>query len=117
MDLTLWIVVGALGMWLIEASYLPQIVRLFRRKEAGDVSVFFPGLNLTGRLLAVAYSVHAGTLVLAFGFFFGVLVRLTFLSQVVYYRYLRDQGDTALSVVSVEEYEEPAVDTVLARAA
>lgn len=103
MDTTIWIIIGGLGMWLIECSYMPQIARLWRRKEADDVSVLFPGLNFAGRALAVAYSIHAGTMVLAFGFFFGLLVRATFLGQVVYYRYLQDTSVVEAPAV-LEEY-------------
>lgn len=88
-DLTLWTVIGAAGIWCIEASYLPQISRLYKRKDADDISLFFPGLNMIGRLLAMSYAMHTGQQVFAFGFMLGIALRGTLFMQVVYYRWLR----------------------------
>lgn len=73
-------------MITLEVSYLPQILRLVRRRSADDVSIFFPALNLAGRLLALAYSIHRGDSVFVTGFVVGALLRGTLLCQVAYYR-------------------------------
>jgi len=83
----MWELIGLLGMLAIEASYLPQIYRLQKKKRAEHISAFFPGLNLTGRLFALSYSFHLGQAVLGFGFLVGVLLRAVFLIQVVYYQH------------------------------
>jgi uncharacterized protein with PQ loop repeat len=44
------------AMWLMEGSYTPQIVRLYRVKESYEISLFFPLINLAGRLLVMLYS-------------------------------------------------------------
>jgi lipid-A-disaccharide synthase-like uncharacterized protein len=80
---------GSLGILCIEASYLPQIARLYRRKHADDVSVFFPSLNLFGRALAVVYSLTQHQAVFVIGFTLGIVLRSILLSQVVYYRWQR----------------------------
>ncbi|HEY4221356.1 MAG TPA: PQ-loop repeat-containing protein [Myxococcota bacterium] len=82
----LFSLLGTLGMVAIEASYLPQIVRLARRKRSADVSILFPALNACGRMLAVVYAVHEGQSVFVAGFVVGIALRLVLLSQVVWYR-------------------------------
>jgi uncharacterized protein with PQ loop repeat len=84
--------IGALGFWCMELSYLPQIARLYQRKHAADVSAAFPLLNILGRLFATAYAVHQGQAVFAFGFLLGSCVRFTFLLQVIYYRRLTSRA-------------------------
>jgi uncharacterized protein with PQ loop repeat len=91
-----WMVVGTLGIWCIEASYVPQLVRLWRRKHAEDISPAFPGLNLLCRILAMTYAVHLGEAVLAVGFFVGAFLRLAFLIQVVWYRSPRPTDSAGL---------------------
>ncbi len=86
-DFTLWALVGALGIWCIEASYVPQIVRLWRLKEAEDISLLFPGLNVLGRLLAFCYALHLGEGVFVVGFMVGIVLRSTLLGQVLWYRW------------------------------
>lgn len=90
--LSTWEIVGTLGIWCIEASYAPQILRLWRRKEADDISLLFPGLNVLGRVLALIYSIHMGSSVFIFGFMLGIFMRSALLSQVIYYRWLRPGG-------------------------
>jgi lipid-A-disaccharide synthase-like uncharacterized protein len=97
LDLSMWTLLGALGFWCMELSYMPQIYRLWRRKQADDVSVMFPTLNVIGRIMAFGYAMHQGQAVFAFGFLAGSLVRLTFMSQVIYYRRLYTQDAAARS--------------------
>lgn len=75
--------VGTLGIIAMEASYVPQIVRLWRRGQAHDLSVFFPGLNVLGRLFAVIYATLNHELVFGAGFLFGIFIRGSLLAQVV----------------------------------
>jgi lipid-A-disaccharide synthase-like uncharacterized protein len=81
--------VGLLGLFVVEGSYVPQIVRLHRLKRADDVSALFPGMNVLGRLLALAYSLAIGQPVFVVGFLVGALTRSTLLLQVVWYRWGR----------------------------
>ena len=76
-------------MACIEGAYLPQIGRLFRIKEAEQISLWFPGANLFGRLLAITYTLSRHDIVLAAGFMVGVALRSVLLGQVLYYRYRR----------------------------
>jgi uncharacterized protein with PQ loop repeat len=80
--------IGSAGIIAIEASYLPQIARLHRRKHADDVSIFFPALNVAGRVLALVYSLVTHDRVFIAGFMVGILLRLVLLSQVAWYRRL-----------------------------
>jgi len=75
--------VGTLGIIAMEASYVPQIVRLWRRGQAHDLSVFFPGLNVLGRTFAVVYAALNHELVFGAGFLFGIFIRGSLLAQVV----------------------------------
>jgi hypothetical protein len=75
------------AMWLMEGSYTPQIVRLYRVKESYEISPFFPLINLTGRLLVMLYSAVVGERVLALGFLAGITLRTVLLSQTLYYRW------------------------------
>src|SRR5437588_11065754 len=74
-------------MAAIEVAYLPQILRLFRRKHAADVSVLFPALNGLGRVCALIFAVHEGQSVFVVGFVVGIVLRMVLLSQVVWYRF------------------------------
>ena len=102
MELSIWIIIGTIGMWCIEGSYLPQLLRLYRLKEARDVSMLFPALNLVGRAIVLAYSLHLGEQVMILGFTLGCLMRATLLCQVIYYRWIypRMGARLALSAVS-----------------
>ncbi len=82
----LWIL-GTAGIVAMESSYLPQIVRLYRRKRAHDMSAFFPALNVFGRLLALGYSLVRNDHVFVWGFLFGMMVRALLLGQVVLYKW------------------------------
>ncbi len=81
---------------------MPQIVRICRLRRADDVSVFFPSLNATGRVLALAYSVLSHEQVFVVGFTVGLVLRCTLLAQVVWYRKLarRVDLDAAKAVVA-----------------
>lgn len=104
-QLTLWTLLGTAGIWCIELSYLPQIARLHRRKDAEDISLFFPGLNMLGRLMAMLYAMHISEQVFAFGFMVGLIMRGTLLTQVIYYRWLRQRVySSALATAVIEEH-------------
>jgi hypothetical protein len=76
-------------MAAIEAAYLPQIARLFRRKHAADVSVLFPALNGFGRVCALVFALHEGQTVFVAGFVVGIALRVVLLSQVIWYRFAK----------------------------
>lgn len=78
--------VGTVGFWLIEASYLFQIVKLHKMKESDEFNMLFPGLNMIGRVLALIYSISQGKSVFVFGFALGITLRLVLLTQVLWYR-------------------------------
>lgn len=103
--------VGTLGIIAMEASYVPQIVRLWRRGQAHDLSVFFPGLNVLGRLLAVVYATLNHELVFGAGFLFGIFIRGSLLAQVVALK-LRareaERAEAAASVVPAADDSVPA---------
>ena len=61
-------------------------MRLYRQKSAEDISLFFPALNLLGRVCAFAYAFHASIEVFALGFLVGIALRGTLAAQVIYYR-------------------------------
>ncbi|HEY1954554.1 MAG TPA: PQ-loop repeat-containing protein [Polyangiaceae bacterium] len=77
---------GSAGFLAIEASYVPQIARLFRLKRADEVSYFFPALNLIGRVLALVYSMSEHNTVFVSGFVLGISLRVVLLAQVFWYR-------------------------------
>lgn len=89
-ELSLWSLLGTSGLIAIEASYVPQIVRLFRLRRADHLSLLFPGLNLLGRLAALAYALHIGDGVFSFGLVIGVALRLVLFLQVLGYRAPRE---------------------------
>ena len=97
---TMFEIIGTIGLYLVEASYLPQLWRLYRLKEADEFSYMFPGLNVLGRLagLALAISHHSQL----FGWFFvvGITLRLALLGQVVYYRTVAKRRTTSEQVDS-----------------
>lgn len=87
---------GSVGIVAMEASYVPQLWRLYRVGHADEVSLLLPGLSLGGRLCAIAYAYSQGQTVFVLGFVVGVLLRGGLLLQVAYYRArsarLRRQG-------------------------
>jgi len=99
MENAMWSLLATLGMVAIEASYVPQILRLHRLKAASEVSVLFPGLNLFGRLCAVSYALHLQDPVLAIGFGVGIVLRATFFVQVLLYREPDAEEGADVSVV------------------
>jgi uncharacterized protein with PQ loop repeat len=98
----MWAWVAGLGMWLMEFSYVPQLYRMWQVKDARGISLLFPLLNVTGRFLAMLYTWQAGELVLATGFLVGWTLRMSFLFQIIYYRwqaYQREHEQTAHSLL------------------
>lgn len=80
----LWI--GTLGVIAVETSYVPQIVRLHKLKQAEELSFFFPVLNLLGRALALTYAFANHESVFSKGLVIGITLRAIFFAQVVHYR-------------------------------
>lgn len=74
------------GLYLVEASYIPQLWRLYKLKEADEFSFLFPGLNIIGRLCGVIASIHSHNATFGWFFFVGIILRLTLLSEVCFYR-------------------------------
>jgi lipid-A-disaccharide synthase-like uncharacterized protein len=107
----MWWVIGTAGLLAIEASYVPQIVRLGRLRRADDVSLLFPALNATGRVLALTYSILSSQPVFIAGFVVGLLLRTTLLSQVIWYRYLRPRVRAVPVEAAVESGAAPAVES------
>lgn len=79
-------ILGKSGIWLVEASYLPQLWKLYRIKEAHEFSFLFPGLNVAGRLAGVGVAIQTNNAFLAWFFVVGICLRLILLGQVIYYR-------------------------------
>ncbi len=80
---------GTVGFWLIEISYLTQIRKLYLIKESEEFDLLFPILNVAGRILALTYSVIQHENVFIFGFSLGITLRLILMFQVIWYRYKR----------------------------
>ncbi len=78
---------GSIGLLAIEGSYLPQIARLYRLKRSEDVSLFFPGLNLLGRVCALVYSASKNEHMFVAGLVLGIALRAVLLTQVLWYRH------------------------------
>jgi len=81
-----WQIMATLSMLMIEGSYLPQVYKLYKTKQAKDFNLLFPLLNAGGRLLAMMYTLSRGEWVLAIGFLFGLTIRFILLGQVLYYQ-------------------------------
>jgi uncharacterized protein with PQ loop repeat len=80
----LWL--GTLGVIAVETSYVPQILRLRKLQQAEELSLFFPVLNLAGRVLALVYALLNHESVFSRGLMLGIILRAIFFAQVVYYR-------------------------------
>ena len=77
---------GLIATWLVEGSYVPQLWRLYKLKHADEFSLLFPLLNLMGRIAGLAASILKQDAVFSGFFLVGIVVRLTLLCQVLYYR-------------------------------
>ena len=84
-------IVGSVGWWMIEVSYLYQIRKLYKIKESEEFDMLFPILNVTGRALALTYASLKAQhdWVIIYGLILGIFLRLTLMSQVIWYRYQR----------------------------
>lgn len=96
MGLPLWLL-GTAGIVAMEASYVPQIVRLAKVGRAEQLSPLFPALNLGGRLAALAYSILIGQAVFGIGFFCGALLRGVLLAQILVLRRRTQRPDEPLA--------------------
>ncbi|MCA1596876.1 MAG: PQ-loop repeat-containing protein [Chloroflexi bacterium] len=83
---TFWSNLSVASFVLIEISYLPQIVRLHRVKEAHEFHVLYPLLNVLGRIIGFVASIALHRQDITIGFALGIVVRFTLLGQVLYYR-------------------------------
>lgn len=79
-------VLPVVGLYIVEASYLPQLWRLYRLKRADEFSVLFPFLNIFGRACGVVCSLMLHQSIFGWFFTFGIVLRSCLLLQVVYYR-------------------------------
>lgn len=79
------IVLGVLATWLVEGSYLPQLWRIYQRKQAGDFSLLFLILNIAGRCAGLVAALLQGSPVFVGFFLVGISVRSILLFQVLYY--------------------------------
>ena len=84
-----WDVFAFLGCAAVETCYLPQLARLHRLKDAEEISLLFPTMNVAGRLVTVVCLAHLGQSIFAFWISVGLALRLSFLVQVIYYRLRR----------------------------
>jgi uncharacterized protein with PQ loop repeat len=94
----LWI--GTLGVIAVETSYVPQIIRLYKMKQAEELSFFFPVLNLLGRALALTYALANHENVFSRGLIIGITLRAIFFAQVVYYRRFAAAKPRALAALA-----------------
>lgn len=104
----LWL--GTLGVIAVETSYVPQILRLRKLKQAEELSFFFPVLNLLGRALALAYALLNHESVFSRGLMIGITLRAIFFAQVIYYRRCATPRHRAIAAIAA-----PAVATGTAR--
>ena len=80
-----WKDISLAGLICVEISYLPQIVRLYRVKEAHEFHILYPLLNILGRLLVLAGGLALHRMDIEVGMFLGIIVRFILLGQVWYY--------------------------------
>ncbi|HET6386764.1 MAG TPA: PQ-loop repeat-containing protein [Armatimonadota bacterium] len=85
MGLIDWKDISLAGLICVEISYLPQIVRLYRVKEAHEFHILYPMLNILGRVLVLAGGLALHRIDIEVGMFVGIVVRFTLLGQVWYY--------------------------------
>lgn len=103
---------GSVGLLAIEGSYLPQIARLYRLKRSEDVSLFFPALNLLGRVFALVYSASKGEHVFVAGLLLGIALRAALLAQVLWYRLRARRHYAALEVRETRSPSPRALDAL-----
>lgn len=89
---------GTLGVIAVETSYVPQILRLHKLKQAEELSFFFPVLNLLGRAIALSYALLTHESVFSKGLIIGITLRAIFFAQVVYYRRLKHRASALPSL-------------------
>lgn len=83
----MWQWVVFVGILLVESSYVPQLIRLYRVKTTAEISFWFPFMNLVGRLIVMVCSFWIQQQVLGFGVLLGIIFRTVFFVQVFYYKF------------------------------
>jgi MtN3 and saliva related transmembrane protein len=78
--------IGYVAAFLTTFSMLPQIIRIWRLKEARDISVFMPLMASAGSALWLIYGIMLGELPIIIANAVFVLVTLTTLFVTVKYR-------------------------------
>lgn len=81
-----WDIYGGVATALVELAYIPQLFTLWRAKAADEINVLFPMLNVTGRLMGIAYLLHKDVPIFALGVCVGITLRAAFLAQTAYYK-------------------------------
>lgn len=76
---------GTLGSMIVCASAIPQIVKTYRTKSSGDLSMIYLGALMFGMLLLQLYSMHIRDFVFIFGNSFSIL--LTGILIILWFKY------------------------------
>jgi len=74
-----------IGIAFSELSYIPQIWKLHKKKKAKQISLYFPVMNIVGRL-CIAIATFDINIILSMGFVIGTLLTIIFTWQVVHYK-------------------------------
>ena len=66
---TSWIfeILGTAGSLILCASAIPQIVKTYRTKSSGDLSIIYLGTLIFGLMLLMVYSIYVKDFVFIFG--------------------------------------------------
>ena len=85
-------VVFGVGLFINAILFIPQIVALWRKKHADDVSLLtFAGFNIIN-IFTVLHGVTVGDKWLIIGYSFSVTTNTIVTLMIIWYRYLKVKG-------------------------
>jgi len=79
--------IGILSMLLFTFSFIPQILRLLKTKQANDISLGLCFMLLGGYIFGAIYIWPIGDLILQWGYAAGLVLAMATVALAVYYRY------------------------------
>lgn len=83
---TIFELLGTAGSLVICLSGIPQVIKTYRTKSAGDLSLMYLAILLSGMFMLECYSIYSRDFVFIFGNSLSILVTALLLLLCLFYR-------------------------------
>jgi MtN3 and saliva related transmembrane protein len=85
-DSVMFEIIWTTGSLIVSLSSLPQILKTYRTRKAGDLSISYLAVLLLGMTLILVYAIHTGDLIFIFGNLASVLLVAFLIVLLLLYR-------------------------------